>query len=42
MTTKQYEKAYDSYMKAFEIDSAFIVSEKKAKKAKQLMEKMSQ
>ena len=41
MTTKQYEKAYDSYIKAFEIDSGFTVSEKKAKKAKQLQEKMS-
>jgi Tfp pilus assembly protein PilF len=40
MTTKQYEKAFDSYMKAFELDSSFTVSEKKAKKAKQLMEKM--
>ncbi len=42
MTTKQFEKAFDSYMKAFEIDSAFTVSEKKAKKAKQMLEKMSQ
>ena len=40
MTTKQFDKAYDSYMKAFELDSSFTVSEKKAKKAKQLMEKM--
>lgn len=40
MRTKKYEKAWDSYMKAFEIDSSFTVSEKKAKKAKQLMEKM--
>lgn len=39
MSTKQYDKAFDSYMKAFEIDSSFTVSEKKAKKAKKLMEK---
>jgi tetratricopeptide (TPR) repeat protein len=42
MNTKQYEKAYDCYMKAFEIDSSFMVSEKKAKKAKQLLSKMMQ
>jgi tetratricopeptide (TPR) repeat protein len=39
MSTEQYEKAYDSYMKAFKIDSSFTVSEKKAKKAKQILEK---
>jgi len=39
MHTKQYEKAYDHYLKAFEIDSEFTISEKKAKKAKHLMEK---
>lgn len=39
MNTEQYEKAYDSYMKAFGIDSSFTVSEKKALKAKQLLEK---
>jgi len=31
--TKQYEEAYLSYMKAYETDSSFIVSEKKALKA---------
>ncbi len=36
MTTGQYEKAYESYMKAFEIDSSFRISEKKAGKAKKL------
>jgi tetratricopeptide (TPR) repeat protein len=39
MVTKQYEKAYKSYMRAFEIDPDFRVSEKKAQKAQQLMEK---
>jgi tetratricopeptide (TPR) repeat protein len=40
MATEQYEEAYDSYMKAYEIDSeAFSVSKKKAKKARLLMEK---
>lgn len=38
MTTKQYEKAYESYMKAFRTDSTFTVSEKKASKARDLME----
>lgn len=43
METKQYEKAYDSYMKAYEIDSyTFGVSKKKAKKAKLLQEKSVQ
>ena len=37
MTTQQYEQAYLSYMKAYEIDSSFIVSEKKALKAIGLM-----
>ena len=39
MTTEQFGKAYESYMKAFELDSGFAVSEKKAWKAKQLQEK---
>lgn len=39
MATKQFGKAYDSYMKAFEIDSGFEVSKKKAKKARLLQEK---
>lgn len=38
MKTGQYEKAYESYMKAYEIDSGFVVSEKKARTAKDLME----
>lgn len=33
MVTKQYEQAYKSYMKAYEIDPSFLVSEKKALKA---------
>ena len=39
MHTKQFEQAYDSYMKAYETDSDFIISEKKAKKARYLLEK---
>ncbi len=39
MNTGQYEDAYDSYMKAFELDSGFRISAKKAQKAKQLLEK---
>jgi len=39
MATAQYEKAYESYTKAFSIDSSFTVSEKKAMKAKSLLEK---
>ena len=39
MNTGQYEKAYESYMKAFSIDSTFTVSQKKAEKAKQNLEK---
>ena len=42
MNTEQYDKAYESYMKAFEIDSGFSISEKKAKKAKSLLEKLSE
>lgn len=38
MNTGQYEAAYESYMKAFETDSTFTVSEKKARKARELME----
>lgn len=41
MNTKQFGKAYDSYMKAYELDSNFEVSKKKALKAKQLMEKVA-
>ena len=40
MATEQYEKAHDSYMKAYEIDSAaFSKNKKKAKKARMLQEK---
>ncbi len=39
LTTKQFEKAYESYMKAFKLDSGFVVSEKKAMKAKYLQDK---
>ncbi len=43
MTTKQFEKAFDSYMKAYEIDpSTFEVSKKKAKKARMWQEKSAQ
>jgi tetratricopeptide (TPR) repeat protein len=38
MNTGQYEKAYESYMKAYETDSSFTMSEKKARKARDLME----
>jgi len=38
METKEYEEAYNSYMKAYEIDPGFEVSKKKALKAKQMME----
>ena len=40
MTTEQFHKAYENYMKAFEIDSGFVVSKKKAMKAKQLQTKL--
>jgi tetratricopeptide (TPR) repeat protein len=36
MHMEQYGLAYDSYMKAFEIDSSFIISKKKAQKALKL------
>jgi tetratricopeptide (TPR) repeat protein len=39
MATEQFEKAYDSYMKAFEIDSDFEVSKQKAEKARLLQNK---
>jgi len=43
MATEQYEKAHDSYMKAYEIDSAaFSKNKKKAKKATMLQEKTAQ
>ncbi len=42
MNTGQYKKAYESYMKAFETDSDFLVSEKKALKARKLMMESSQ
>ncbi len=35
MAMKQYEEAYASYMKAFELDSTFTISQKKAEKARQ-------
>jgi len=42
MATKQYDEAYESYMKAYEIDSStFDVSRKKAKKARMLQKKQS-
>jgi len=39
MATKQYQEAYDSYMKAYQIDSGFEISKKKAEKAMQLLYK---
>jgi len=40
MNTEQYEEAYESYMKAYEIDPAvFTISKKKAQKARLLMQK---
>ncbi|MCK4748842.1 MAG: tetratricopeptide repeat protein [Bacteroidales bacterium] len=41
MHTEQYQKAYESYTMAFEIDCDCIFSEKKAQKAKYLLEKTS-
>ena len=38
MNTGQYKKAYESYSRAYEIDPYFTISEKKARKAKQLIE----
>lgn len=38
MYQKRYQEAYDSYNRAYEIDSGFTVSRKKAQKAKQLMD----
>ena len=39
MATKQYKEAYDSYMKAYEIDSGFEISKKKAEKARNMLNK---
>ena len=39
MEIKSYEEAYESYMKAYEIDASFAISRKKAEKAKQMMDK---
>ncbi len=41
METKQFEEAYNSYMKAYEIDSGFDISKKKALKAKEMMERVN-
>jgi len=37
MTTRQFEKAYESYTRAYEIDTTFLVSAKKAQKAQYLL-----
>jgi len=37
MATRQYKSAYNSYMRAYEIDPTFSVSEKKALKAQDLL-----
>lgn len=39
MATKQYQEAYDSYMKAYSIDSSFEISKQKAGKAMQMLNK---
>lgn len=39
MEVEMYEEAYESYMKAYEIDSSFTVSKKKAEKARYMLEK---
>jgi len=39
MATKQYQEAYDSYMKAYSIDSGFEISKQKAGKAMQMLNK---
>lgn len=41
MATEQYEKAYESYMRAFELDSDFDLSKKKAEKARLFQKKKS-
>jgi tetratricopeptide (TPR) repeat protein len=42
METKQFKEAYESYMKAYEIDSAYFeISKKKALKAKEMMERVN-
>lgn len=41
METEQFGKAFESYKRAFEIDSSFEVSKRKAMKARQMMEKVS-
>lgn len=38
MKVNKYEEAYESYMKAYNLDSGFYISLKKAQKAKKLME----
>ena len=40
MATEQYGAAYESYMKAYEIDSSFTMSAKKAKKARQMEQQL--
>ena len=42
MITKQFELAYKSYMRAYEIDPAFVVSRKKAQKAEHLMKSLKE
>lgn len=42
MKMEQYDEAYDSYMKAYEMDSDAEVSKKKAKKARMLQKKTAQ
>jgi tetratricopeptide (TPR) repeat protein len=37
MSIGKYQEAYDSYMRAYNIDADFMISKKKAAKAKQLM-----
>jgi tetratricopeptide (TPR) repeat protein len=42
MSTKQFELAYKSYMRAYEIDPTFVVSRKKAQKAEHLMKSLKE
>ncbi len=42
MRTKQFELAYKSYMRAYEIDPTFVVSRKKAQKAEHLLKSLKE
>jgi tetratricopeptide (TPR) repeat protein len=38
MAMKDYQNAYDSFMKAYQLNNSFTASKKKAEKAKQILE----